>query len=397
MRKTFNFFLSLIVVLVPFTAMSQWEQTSAPIGDIYALRQSGLDIFAGTFTGVYRSTDNGDTWKSMNSGLPNAYICDLVVIDSMLYAATYSSGLYRSTDNGFNWVNQNFPYQFINVLARRDTTLFVGTDLGGVYRTSDKGNSWINLGLTDLSIRCMGIKDTLMFVGTAMHGLYRSTDAGTQWTQVNSGLSVLFVNTLMFYGDTIFVSDDGIYSSTTNGDNWKYIALSQNTIMSLAADRSKLFAGAWGGNSLFLSTDCGATWVLDDNDFPIYICRALFVRNEYLFAGTDVGIWRKRTSEFPTSSRESDVSVPAQFRLNQNYPNPFNPSTNISFTLPTRKFVSLKVFDVVGGEVGTLISQMLNAGLHMRQWNAIGLPSGVYFYRLQVGTFTETKKLILLR
>ncbi len=88
---------------------------------------------------------------------------------------------------------------------------------------------------------------------------------------------------------------------------------------------------------------------------------------------------------------------PGEFRLRQNYPNPFNPSTTISFSLPTRSFVTLCVFDVMGREVATLVSEEMTAGRHTRRWNADGFPSGEYFYRLQAGTFTEVKKLSLIR
>jgi hypothetical protein len=85
------------------------------------------------------------------------------------------------------------------------------------------------------------------------------------------------------------------------------------------------------------------------------------------------------------------------FTLHQNYPNPFNPTTTISFTLPSRAFVSVKIFDLLGGEMATVFSGQLSAAAYSRQWNASGIPSGVYFYRLQAGAFSQTKKLILLR
>ncbi len=85
------------------------------------------------------------------------------------------------------------------------------------------------------------------------------------------------------------------------------------------------------------------------------------------------------------------------YSLFQNHPNPFNPSTSISFTLPSRSFVTLKIFDLLGREVSTIVSEELPAGDHSRQWNAEDFPSGVYFYRLQAGSFIETKKLVLLK
>ncbi|MCX6141972.1 MAG: T9SS type A sorting domain-containing protein [Ignavibacteriales bacterium] len=83
--------------------------------------------------------------------------------------------------------------------------------------------------------------------------------------------------------------------------------------------------------------------------------------------------------------------------LAQNYPNPFNPSTNISFSVPSNTFVTLKVFDALGREVAILVGEELSAGAYSRQWNAANVPSGVYFYRLGAGQFVETKKLVVLK
>jgi hypothetical protein len=90
-------------------------------------------------------------------------------------------------------------------------------------------------------------------------------------------------------------------------------------------------------------------------------------------------------------------SNPAKYSLIQNYPNPFNPSTTISFSLPSKSIVSLKVFDLTGKEIAIIVSQELSAGTYSRQWNAANMSSGIYFYQLQAGTYTETKKLVLLR
>ena len=93
----------------------------------------------------------------------------------------------------------------------------------------------------------------------------------------------------------------------------------------------------------------------------------------------------------------SAQKVPGSFKLYQNYPNPFNPTTTISFSVPSQSFVSLRVFDLLGRELTTLVSKELSAGNHTRQWNAESFPSGVYFCRIEAGSFTETKNLILLR
>jgi hypothetical protein len=92
-----------------------------------------------------------------------------------------------------------------------------------------------------------------------------------------------------------------------------------------------------------------------------------------------------------------DGTIPSAFALNQNYPNPFNPTTTIEFRVSSSEFVSLKVLDVLGREVATLVNEPRQPGTYSVRWNAAGAPSGVYFYRLQAGTFVETKKMILAK
>ena len=96
-------------------------------------------------------------------------------------------------------------------------------------------------------------------------------------------------------------------------------------------------------------------------------------------------------------SSNNETQIPEAMELLQNYPNPFNPSTTITFKIKTNEFVSLKIFDVTGREVQTLVNEKMNAGSYNYNWNASALTSGVYFYRLKAGSFIETKKLMLIK
>jgi len=92
-----------------------------------------------------------------------------------------------------------------------------------------------------------------------------------------------------------------------------------------------------------------------------------------------------------------DITIPFQYTLEQNYPNPFNPSTTIEYSLPQSGLVTLKVFNVLGKEVATLVNGQNEAGKHKVDFDAAALNSGVYFYRIEIGSFVETKKMILLK
>ncbi len=89
--------------------------------------------------------------------------------------------------------------------------------------------------------------------------------------------------------------------------------------------------------------------------------------------------------------------MPLQNNLSQNYPNPFNPSTLINYQLPMNNLVTLKVFDIVGREVATLVNERQEAGMYQTAFNAQGLSSGLYFYQLRAGNYSEVKKMILMK
>jgi plastocyanin len=92
-----------------------------------------------------------------------------------------------------------------------------------------------------------------------------------------------------------------------------------------------------------------------------------------------------------------DELIAEKFELKQNYPNPFNPSTNIEFRISDRSFVSLKVFNILGDEVASLINEEKAAGIYSVTFNASNLSSGMYLYKIQSGSFVETKKMILMK
>jgi hypothetical protein len=109
------------------------------------------------------------------------------------------------------------------------------------------------------------------------------------------------------------------------------------------------------------------------------------------------GVYYGDSTTLSVNSQLRNKTIASDYALYQNYPDPFNPSTTISFTIPARSAVTMKIYDILGKEVATIVSQELPAGTYSRQWNAAKMSSGIYFYRLQAGSFTQTKRLVLLK
>lgn len=111
----------------------------------------------------------------------------------------------------------------------------------------------------------------------------------------------------------------------------------------------------------------------------------------------NIGFWYVYKQSTITDVEKEDGTIPTEFKLEQNYPNPFNPSTIIKIGVPERSNVLLKIYDILGGEVTTLVDEDMEAGWYERSFNASELSSGVYIYRMKAGNFINTKKMLLLK
>ena len=99
----------------------------------------------------------------------------------------------------------------------------------------------------------------------------------------------------------------------------------------------------------------------------------------------------------PVNGVDDEVNQPEKFQLSQNYPNPFNPTTSIQYAISSRQFITLKVYNLLGKEIATLVNEEKSAGEYKVEFNGNNLPSGIYFYELKAGNITQTKKMMLLK
>ena len=218
----------------------------------------------------------------------------------------------------------------------------------------------INTGLTDTGVFAFTINSGGdIFAGTVGSGVFRSSDNGDNWNEINTGLTLTFVFALAINsGGEIFAGGlGGVFRSSDNGDNWSPI------------------------NTGLMNTDVFAF---------------VFNTTGEILAGTSGG-GVFRSVEPTTSVEQISTTIPSFFALEQNYPNPFNPTTTIQFTLAKGANVKLKVFSIEGKEVATLVDEAVTPGVHTFRFEANGLPSGVYFYRIEAGELFQTKRLMLLK
>ena len=256
--------------------------------------------------------------------------------------------------------------------------MFVGTD-SWIYRSGLNGSQWGGAGdgpdgdITSLVATRNGYVFASNFsssydvygnLTSSTASILRSTEDSVSFSPVNNGLpSSQYSGQYILGTDSagyIFAVNDssGIFHSTDNGNNWTPVnsGLSNIHTYSIAVSPTG-----------------------------------------YMFVGAGDGLVYRSSHSTITAVTRAEITLPQTFLLNQNYPNPFNPSTTISFSLPRQEFATLKIFDLMGREITTLISKNLAAGNYSLKWDAVNQPSGVYFYRLQAGQYSETRKLLLLK
>jgi photosystem II stability/assembly factor-like uncharacterized protein len=413
--------LSTILIASLFfgSAQAQWVQTSLDSVYVTSIAVSDTNIFVGTSgdtcwcgDGVFRSANNGTSWIAVNDGLSTSIIDALVVSGTNLFAGTVEGGVFRSTNNGTNWtaVNSGLPdMSTVHTFAVSDTNLFVGTGNGicgcdgGVYLTTNNGANWTATGLNPgyisfLAISPNGASGTNLYAigGSKIPShLFLSTDNGTNWISLNYMLS----GPLVVSGSNLFAGSlyGGVELSTNDGTSWAAVndGLTNTYVGALAVSGANLFIGTWGG--VFLSTNNGTNWNSVSDGLTDSVVTALTISSSYLYAGTRNGAWKRPLSEMITAVHPVSDELPKIFNLEQNYPNPFNPVTTINYQLPNQSHVTLKIFDVLGREVATLVNGIEQPGYKTVNFSASKLASGVYYYRIQVGSFIETKKLLLLK
>jgi len=386
---------------------SDWIQTNwSASNSFFNLCGSKNKVFARTwdsFNGgrMFITNNDGTNWNQVGTADSSIDILSIVMLDSRILAGTWN-GLIQSADDGTTWdafTTTGIPADAaIWSIAIINSTLFAGTT-GAIYKSTDNGSTWteISSGIADdARITSIVASGENLFAGSANNGVFKSTNNGTSWTTINSNLTNTNISQLVGLDNKLFaVTLTGVFISDNSGASWAADPSGLTKVNCLVAVNDQIIAGT-EDNGTYLSVDNGVTWTSFSTGMPAdNRIWSLALNNNGIFAGTSSGIW---FTSYPNKvGIEGEISVPSTFILKQNYPNPFNQSTTISFSIPSKSFVSLKIYDLQGREVATIFSEEIPAGDYTRQWDATDLSSGIYFYRLQAGSYSEAKKLILLR
>ena len=402
-----------------------------------SVANSAIYAAVGNYSNIYRSTDNGNNWNRMlyfnTVGLPDNYFTSIAINSkgNILAGNNYYWGVYRSTDNGNTWTQlytgglSNIHVVSLAINSADD--IFAGTESDGVFRSTDNGNTWtqINTGLTDSYIRALAINSgEFIFAGTNNgNGVFRSVEPTAYSLAVTASNGTVIKNPDQAgynFGTTVTLTATPAtgYSFTA----WSGDATGSTNPLAVTINGNKNITANFAINrytvTLTASPKNGGT-VSGSGiyDYGSSVTIAAVAKNitgsKFQFINwTENGIEISKNTSYTfnitanknlianfldITSVEDEGGIPTKFVLSQNYPNPFNPSTTIRYNLPKEAMVSIKVYDMLGREMKTLIKEYKSAGSYNVEFNASNLTSGIYFYRLTAGDFTQVKKLVLMK
>jgi photosystem II stability/assembly factor-like uncharacterized protein len=253
-------------------------------------------FLSGSDAGIYVST-NGQSWQPSNFGLTSLYANRLVSAGNDLYAHLWGNGggLHLSTNNGANWapLNTSTPIIHVQFILPVEDRIFIAT-IFGAYVTTDKGTNWlpINNGLTDQIVYTLAFNNGKLYAGTQDHGIFMSTNYGNSWNNISGTLPSQYVRGITFRGNNIFAGTAmGIYISSDGGSSWesRNSGINYPYLDKLYSYRNKIYATTQEFR-LYSSTNEGMSWTEMTNGLPTYKFSLFFMRN-YVFMGTNEGVY----------------------------------------------------------------------------------------------------------
>ena len=401
-----------------------------------AVAPSGTTYYGGTQdNGTLKSTGSTN-WSEIFGGDGGATEVDFNNTNN-IYIEYVNLAFYKSTNGGSSFVKSmngipTGPGQFDGTT---DRTLFISpfsmdpnnsnTIVAGTYRvwrTTNSAGNWSAIsgdltgGQSDKISTVIVAKgnSNVIYAGCTNGRVQVTTDAGSTWNLRNSGLPAAYCTRIAtdpnnpstaFATFSGFSSGNKVYKTTNYGVSWTNISsnlpnIPVSCIVVNPGNVNNIFVGTDLG--VFSTADGGSSWVQDNAGLANVSVADLDYRSSdnKIFAATHgMGMF---STTIVTSVKELEVNLPGNFELSQNYPNPFNPSTKFRYALPEGKNVKVVVYGLNGRRVAELVNNYQNAGTYEVTWNGkndsgIQVASGTYIYSIEAGTFTQVRKMVLLK
>jgi|GEM_PF-1010670 len=414
-----------------------WELvTKIPSSSLYAITFPDKNIgFAAGSDGVFLKTeDKGEVW--INQYVSQNNVCPAIkdihfLNEDIGYLARSNKLVSKTMDGGETWsvvMKDTFSVFFSNEsvhFINQDTGFVVGSaqvpgESGSkdvIYKTTDGGQTWMET-LNQFGVKLFNVNfydAENGIVSGADTTIAYTTDGGTSWkksstTGVKTAKPAIKGIAYISKSKVFAVGDKVILNSTDGGVNWTDITfdeiITKKINLTGIAFKDTVKGYMVGKNYFYETTDGGNSWtnISNENVIPatgflygVTLCQRGYPwvsgGNSSIFTTAIVDT----TTEDTTTTSVNGLNSPGTYTIYQNYPNPFNPETFISYSLPKSCHVEVKVFDMLGKEISTLVNEVKQSGTHMVRFNGAHLTSGNYFYTVNIDGKTTTRKMTFLK
>ncbi len=362
---------------------STWRSsnTGLPNTTPVVLGTNGMNVFTGTSSaGLFSSPDQGLTWRWDTAGISNIQVKAFAVAGSLLFAGTSGGGVFKSADNGDTWTSANggLSNTWVYSLCQTGTTIYAGTANGGVFVSTDFGVSWNNISIpmTVQNVETLAANGNTIYAGTS-DGVYVSYNNGAAWQAPGTGIQGMAVTSLAFSGANVFAGSPGagVFFSSDAGISWTAV---NNGIIpvvfSMAASGNHVFAATVSG--LFQTSDNGTLWTNVSANLPPIPVVSLAVSTTRLYAGVDTkGVWQRDLAGLVGIAEKTDRVEQTQVVL---FPNPVKDILNLKLNLASNDSFIIEITAVSGKLSKTLLTSELKSGKHLIRIDMSTYPAGSY-------------------
>jgi photosystem II stability/assembly factor-like uncharacterized protein len=409
-------FFFLILLISPDSFAQGWfvNHTFSPAQTVYAIKFYDANtgycvsvIYGGPTTNIYKTTNAGGSWTPQSSGYTGTrFMCIWILHPDTVYMSGNFGLIIRTTNGGNNWVTipTGVTDQLWGICFVNSFTGYVCGSTGRIMKTTNAGNNWFNLnsGVQNAFSSIYFINENTGYISGGSI-IMKTTNSGSSWMPLNAPyISLENIREIKFTDDNTGygVSDLGrIFYTSNAGANWSLLnsGITEALYSINFTSHDTAFICGYTG-TIIRTTDAGVSWSPQVSGINEILTKIWFTSPMVGYITTWYSKILKTTNGGITFVQKLSNKVPDGYSLKQNYPNPFNPSTTIKFDVPVSaemQNIKLTVYDITGKEAAVLLNKPLSPGSYEVLWNSSGYASGVYFYKLTAGSFTETRKMVL--
>ena len=427
-----------IFVLFAFLTLNLYSQSWVPAGivsnpgnkpNISVCGINSVYIADGSLNSpkIFRTTDGGSSWLNVPvAGINHEIYCIWAVTENTVFAGEgYVNGnarLFKTTNAGLNWnpilTTASNSGHFTGLgFTKSNGNLFGIAIAEKIYKTSDAGNNWVELNAGVVGVS--NAQNSLTIVDNNFYGFGLNNGAArirltvnnaVSWSTQQISVAGNYTSAIAFHSNKLFgvaatSSSLPMISRTTNGGStWNSVDIGSGVtgtcyFVWVPATPVVYILGSNGG--IKRSTDNGLNWVTTPTPGVTGLSHFDFIQSGmivYGYAVSSTGNVIKLTDTLDILTGTNPINnLPKGYSLSQNYPNPFNPQTMITYSVPQSSFVNITVFDILGREIYSPVNEIKKAGSYELNINAGQIGSGIYYYRMSAGDFSDTKKMIVIK